>query len=475
MPKLSDLTTANTAATASLFAGLSTDASTGSLINVMYSMSGIGLGVANSGQVPDALNATAVIRLDRRNQRMSQITQSGALAFSVASSPAPVNGGSVNKVVVVASGGGAPTFTGFAAAGGTWTNTTGRIHAVDFWRDGSLNFAYQYDLGTAVDIVAPTFSSANVGTAGLTLTITYNESLLSTGDGIPDGADYSINASGGTATVLSATVSGATVIGTLSRVIAQSESVTHGYTPGASGRVQDASGNVSTSYSATAVTNNSTQSSGDPYWANVDLLVFNDSASNGSTTFDDESSNNLSATTSGSPDYSNTTPPSGLSTWAKLDRFDEMTWTNAAFNAAGAWTLEAFVRVTSYSGSGQFRPWFSYGDAWVGTYDATNTLVAKKKDGNNVHYSATGLPSAGTTFHVALVHDGSNTALYIDGSRINTAADANDYSTDTVIRANKNSFASGDSIFMGSLRFTNGTARYSGTTYSVPSLPLPNS
>jgi uncharacterized repeat protein (TIGR02059 family) len=112
--------------------------------------------------------------------------------------------------------------------------------------------------GALPDITAPSLSSAEVPSAGTTIVLTYNENLLSTGDGVPDTTDYTISASGGAVTVSSRAVSTTTVTLTLSRTISQGETVTISYTAGASGRVQDASLNISSNFTNQAVTNNST-------------------------------------------------------------------------------------------------------------------------------------------------------------------------------------------------------------------------
>jgi uncharacterized repeat protein (TIGR02059 family) len=112
--------------------------------------------------------------------------------------------------------------------------------------------------GTTPDTTAPSLQSAEIPSAGTTIVLTYNENLLSTGDGVPDTTDYTISASGGAVTVSSRSVSTTTVTLTLSRTISQGETVTLTYTAGASGRVQDASLNVSSNFTDQAVTNNST-------------------------------------------------------------------------------------------------------------------------------------------------------------------------------------------------------------------------
>jgi uncharacterized repeat protein (TIGR02059 family) len=135
-----------------------------------------------------------------------------------------------------------------------------RMRKKDLMYSGNLGGSAQGGSGggSLPDITAPSLSTAVIPSAGTTIVLTYNENLLATGDGVPDTTDYTISASGGAVTVSTRSVSTTTVTLTLSRTISQGETVTLTYTAGASGRVQDASLNISSNFTNQAVTNDST-------------------------------------------------------------------------------------------------------------------------------------------------------------------------------------------------------------------------
>ena len=115
---------------------------------------------------------------------------------------------------------------------------------------------------STVDTTAPVLSSAVLAANGTTLTLTYNEALNSTTAAT---TDFSVLVDSSPVTVSARSISGSTVILTLSPAVLGSSTVTVAYNaPSASNlttnnAVQDTVGNDALSFSATAVTNNSTE------------------------------------------------------------------------------------------------------------------------------------------------------------------------------------------------------------------------
>ena len=111
------------------------------------------------------------------------------------------------------------------------------------------------------DVTAPVRQSAVVNAAGTSLTLTYNEALGSTTAAT---GDFVVRVGGSTRSVTGVAVSGSTVVLTLSPVVQQNEEVTVAYTAPASNSsatnnaIQDSVGNDAVSFTALAVTNNST-------------------------------------------------------------------------------------------------------------------------------------------------------------------------------------------------------------------------
>ena len=103
----------------------------------------------------------------------------------------------------------------------------------------------------ALDTQPPSFSSAAVN--GAALTITYNENL-DTGS-VPAAGDFTVTVDGSERTVSMVEVSAATVTLTLASAVFAAETVTVSYAAGAN-PVQDTSGNDAADLTNQAVTNN---------------------------------------------------------------------------------------------------------------------------------------------------------------------------------------------------------------------------
>ena len=115
---------------------------------------------------------------------------------------------------------------------------------------------------STVDTTAPVLSSAVLAANGTMLTLTYNETLNATTAAT---TDFAVLVDGSPTTVSARSISGSTVLLTLSSAVLGSSTVTVAYNaPSASNlttnnAVQDTVGNDALSFSATAVTNNSTE------------------------------------------------------------------------------------------------------------------------------------------------------------------------------------------------------------------------
>jgi len=124
-------------------------------------------------------------------------------------------------------------------------------------QDFSRQFIYASGIEKidGTDTTAPTVSSAVLASDGVTLTVTFNETL----DGANDTAagEWAVTASSTTTSVSTAAIdSGADVIVTLGTAITDGETVTVGYS-GTS--LRDAAGNQVATFTGQSVTNNSTQ------------------------------------------------------------------------------------------------------------------------------------------------------------------------------------------------------------------------
>jgi hypothetical protein len=112
---------------------------------------------------------------------------------------------------------------------------------------------------TPVDNVAPTLTGAVLASNGLTLTLTFSETLSST---TAAAAAYSVTANGAAVSVASVSISGSTAVLTLAAAVDQGRTVLVSYTDPSGANdasaVQDSAGNDVASLTSQSVTNNST-------------------------------------------------------------------------------------------------------------------------------------------------------------------------------------------------------------------------
>jgi uncharacterized repeat protein (TIGR02059 family) len=114
---------------------------------------------------------------------------------------------------------------------------------------------------SSVDQTAPTISSSVLGTTGTALTLTYNEALNAT---TAPTSSFTVLVGGESRTVSNASVSGSTVVLTLSPAAERNQAVSVAYsaptvdTANSNSAIQDTVGNDAITFTARAVTNNST-------------------------------------------------------------------------------------------------------------------------------------------------------------------------------------------------------------------------
>lgn len=242
---------------------------------------------------------------------------------------------------------------------------------------------------------------------------------------------------------------------------------------------RDAAGNDSSQASVSLTTTAS-----DANWANVTLLVGNNSGTNGGTTFTDQSSLGLTVTTYGNTQWSNAQAPTGLTTSMLYDGTGDE-WRvpdNAGQTLDGDFTIEAWVYSAAWgavetiigkwgvSGTSDSE-WLLYVNngklafAWT-PYSIVLNLVT----------STANIPTS-TWTHVAVTRSGNDFKLWIGGTNDGTATNSTT-ATDRNIVTSSGLYANGGSGaysgYIASIRVTKGVARYTGS-FTPPTLPLPTS
>jgi hypothetical protein len=218
------------------------------------------------------------------------------------------------------------------------------------------------------------------------------------------------------------------------------------------------------------------------------LLIINDNAANGTTTFTDQSPAGQVVTPSGTAAYSTTNPPTGMTSSALIGSgaTDYLSIANDAdFDfGAGDFTIEGYVRWTSVAG---FRGVVSgttnstADELWITIARNATTLewYASSANGswNIASAKSFGTVAANTWYHFALVRNGSSWTPYLDG-----IAGGGTVSSSATL-----SFGAG-AIYVGtdrtgatntlngnicSVRMYKGTALYTAN-FTPPTLPLPS-
>lgn len=138
------------------------------------------------------------------------------------------------------------------AAAITATTPDGARKLTIYARDASNNLSLPDSTSISVDNTAPEMTAAELAADGVTLTLTYNETLAGTAAAV----DYTVNADAVGITVSNAVRSGITVTLTLASAINNGQTVTVSYSGTA---IEDEYGNDAAALTNSAVTNGSTQ------------------------------------------------------------------------------------------------------------------------------------------------------------------------------------------------------------------------
>jgi hypothetical protein len=202
------------------------------------------------------------------------------------------------------------------------------------------------------------------------------------------------------------------------------------------------------------------------------LQLANDSAANGSSTFVDQSSY-AHAVTVTSETYSNTTPPTGLTTWAASTGGSLLSMAHAAeLQLTGDFTIEMTLQSSNIA-TGNYILVIKDA-ALAGNYIqlfAGNLYVAGTA-GIVIGMSATGM-TVNTTANIAVTKSGSTWRAFVNGTQIGTATSATGFGDgSSPLKVGYPSSSLSLVGLQGSIRITNGTARYTAN-YTIPTLPLP--
>lgn len=214
-------------------------------------------------------------------------------------------------------------------------------------------------------------------------------------------------------------------------------------------------------------------SGGDPYYANVSLLLHGDGANNG-TTFTDNSPNNFSPTVTPTIVTSTgVTPQWGTaSIYGSTGYLEYAADTDFVFGA-GQFTIECWAYFISSSFNIIVNTnWAANG---LQLYrDQTQSQMRLETTSGSLILST--LPATGTWHYLCLQRDATNLQFYLNGTRTYNVANSINFSGNNGLFVCKDNGATRGNCYIDDLRITKGVARYTnGTTITVPTAAFPNS
>jgi len=220
----------------------------------------------------------------------------------------------------------------------------------------------------------------------------------------------------------------------------------------------------------------------DPNFSSVTLLAKYESD------FADISNAAQTATTHGPPTIVSSTPspPTGASASAKFvqasSQYVDYGTSTTMDPGAGDFTAEAWFNLASLH---SYNSIVTKGDqinaptnlGWGIWIDAAGTVIGLAYDGSSRVNIQAGTASTSTWYHCALVRASGTWSLFFNGNRLGTSANATGTISNSTrkmcVGADDSGSAAGDFLNgdVGYARVTPGVARYSGATYTIPTIP----
>ena len=211
----------------------------------------------------------------------------------------------------------------------------------------------------------------------------------------------------------------------------------------------------------------------DPYFANVSYLLVGNGANGTTTNIKDSSNNNLTTTVVGSTVIS--TAQSKFNTGSSVYFPSASNYLSIAsssvLNFPGAFTVEMWVFC---SAAASFASFFGVLSGFQFGLSATGFLATAYQGVTFELISATALPLNSWNY-LTVTRDASNlVTIYLNGNSIASGTYSTNYPAGTAyVNYNPALPTAGFTGYIYDLRVTKGVARYTGSTMTVPTAPLP--
>jgi hypothetical protein len=204
----------------------------------------------------------------------------------------------------------------------------------------------------------------------------------------------------------------------------------------------------------------------DPVFNNVSLLLHGN-GTNGSTTITDSSPTPKTVTAVGNAQISTAQSKFGGSSIAFDGVGDAVSITPLpSFNfGTSSFTIEFWIYPIAWTG---FPAFILFISGAVNIDVVTTTLRATVTGGPGLNATA---PSFNSWSHIAVVRNGNNFALYINGSSVASATSSVALVQPSQVTLNRSGFES--QIYLDEVRITNGIARYTAN-FTPPTAPFPD-
>jgi hypothetical protein len=204
----------------------------------------------------------------------------------------------------------------------------------------------------------------------------------------------------------------------------------------------------------------------DPYFANVSLLLHGNGG-NGSTVITDFSGSPKTLAAAGNAQISTAQSKFGGSSIAFDGVGDAVSITPLpSFNFGGSsFTIEFWIYPIAWT---SFPAFIMFMSGAVNIDVVTTTLRATVTGGPGLAATA---PSFNSWSHIALVRNGNNFALYINGSSVASETSSVTLVQPSQFTLNRSGFES--QIYLDEVRITNGVARYTAS-FTPPTAPFPD-